>query len=514
VPVVASRVGAIPELVEHGVAGMLVRANDVSDLEEALETMLRDEAARAAFGERASARVRAEFDLRVNLDRLAAALERELEQFRSAPDRCVAPPMPQPSETVPVMFLINALRTGGEETELGLLARHLDKRRFPMSVMTLWNTSEASPVVSELEAWGIPIDRTCASIDDDGGKVRHIIDRIRRERIGIVVACHDTRIAHRVFESLSAGECRLIEHGGIVSDVANAPKTFTARYIGVSREIVSAAAARMRHPDHAAYIPSMVDVDLYDAPQWAESRALSARWLSETLRACGLPTGACVVIFVGRLDARKRVEDFVQTAREVEADCPDAFFLVVGGADAYQPEYETRLLAEAGDLIARRRLVFAGTRGDVPGLLAASDILVLPSTGEGMAHVINEAGAAGLAVVATADGAAREQLENGRCGVLVEPRNVAQLARAVRALVHDPELRTTLGERLRDRVRTHYAARVAVEQWHVLFSEVMKELSERVRRANGRRPLPRRVRRSGTMCADFEVVATDTSVSV
>ena len=62
------------------------------------------------------------------------------------------------------------------------------------------------------------------------------------------------------------------------------------------------------------------------------------------------------------------------------------------------------------------RITFAGARGDVPEILIASDILVLPAVGEGMSHVINEAGAAGLAVIAADAGAAREQLEDGAGG--------------------------------------------------------------------------------------------------
>jgi glycosyltransferase involved in cell wall biosynthesis len=488
-PVVASRLGGIPEVVEHGVTGMLVRANDVPGLNEALRAMLEDQRARAAMGERGRAAIQERFDLHANLGSLAAKLEAELDAFRAAPERRTAPPPSRPSESVPVMFLMNVIRTGGEETELGLLARHLDKRRFPMSVLTLWTSDEAAPVVQELDAWNIPIDRTCASLEDDRDKVRYIVDRIRRDRIGIVVACQNTQLAYRAFEQLSPDECRLIEHGGIMSDVGNVPKDRTARFVGVSTQITEAAAVRMREPRHAVFIPSMVDIEVYDGPAWASPRALTAQWLSETLlKPFGFSADACVVVFVGRLDARKRVEDFIHAARRLEGDCPDALFLIVGGRDAYQPEYENMLRAEASDLGERHRLVFTGARSDVPGILAASHILVLPSVGEGMAHVINEAGAAGLAVVATDDGAAREQLENGRCGDLVEPRNVEQLTRSLRSLIHDRERQTVLGGRLREKVRAEYAARVVIAQWHTMLSDVKQELSDRMRRANGRRP--------------------------
>jgi glycosyltransferase involved in cell wall biosynthesis/MoaA/NifB/PqqE/SkfB family radical SAM enzyme len=505
-PVVASRMGAIPELIEHGVTGMLVHANDVLGLKEALHTMLRDDAARTDMGQRARAVVEQRFDLHANLDHLTARLGRELEEFRASPGRRTAPPPPTPSESVPVMFVMNVIRTGGEETELAVLARYLDKRRFPLSVLALWDSHEVAPVVEELNAWGIPIDRTCASMEDDEDRVRYIVEKVRRDRVGIVVACHDAQIAHRAFAHLSPGECRLIEHGGILLDVEHTSKDQTARYVGVSPQITRAAAARMRDPSAAVFIPSMVDTEEYDAPDYAPARAMTAEWLSESLlEPHGFSPAACVVTFVGRLDPKKRAEDLVQAARALEADCPDAFFLMVGGADHFEPAYATRLMAEAGDLVERHRVAFTGTRADVPGILAASHILVLPSVGEGMAHVIQEAGAAGIAVIATDDGAAADQLENGRCGVLIEPGNVAQLTESLRSLIRDPERRTTLGHRLRERVRSRYAARIVIEQWHALFSDVQRELSESVRRANGRRPALRMVAPDETPSFPIEI---------
>ncbi len=493
-PVVASRLGGIPEILEDRATGLLVRPNDVLGLEKALRTLLDDPAERTEMGARGWARVRDRFDLHANLDRLADRLADELAAFRAAPLASLAPPLGPQAESLPVLFLMNVLRTGGEETELVLLARHLDKRRFPMSVLTLWETDEASMAVQELTAWGIPIDRACVPLEHEHEKTRYIVDKIRRDRIGIVVACHDTRIAYRVFERLSPEECRLIEHGGIVGDVDNAPKDRTARYVGVSPQIAAAAAPLLRSPDHAVFLPSMVDPSHFEAPDWAPARAYSADWLRTTaLEPNGFGPDVCVITFVGRLDPKKRVEDLIEAARNLEADCPNAFFLIVGGKDGFEPAYEKRLRSLAADLVQHGRLLFTGPRGDVPGLLVASHILVLPSTGEGMAHVINEAGAASLAVVATIDGAAPEQLEHGSCGVLVETRNVDQLSAALRALIADPERRRLLGARLRAKVHAEYAAPLVVEQWHALFADVQQELGRTFRRALGMRPGPRQI---------------------
>ena len=146
--------------------------------------------------------------------------------------------------------------------------------------------------------------------------------------------------------------------------------------------------------------------------------------------------------FVGRLDPRKRTEDLLEAARAVVPRYPQVRVLVVGGADAYQPDYAQQIFDRyAGDA----HVTFAGSRGDVPQILRASDILVLPAVGEGMSHVINEAGAAGLAVIATDDGAAREQLEGGAAGRLVPPGRPDLLAQSLIELVEDAGTRADAG---------------------------------------------------------------------
>jgi glycosyltransferase involved in cell wall biosynthesis len=69
---VATRVSAIPELIQDGNTGVLVTENDVPALAAALEALMRDPARRRALGDAGQARVRAEFALQANFERLAA----------------------------------------------------------------------------------------------------------------------------------------------------------------------------------------------------------------------------------------------------------------------------------------------------------------------------------------------------------------------------------------------------------------------------------------------------------
>jgi len=454
VPVVASDVGGIPEIVRHEATGLLVPPHDIKRIAGALNRLLDTPDLGARLAAQARLDASARYDLRQNLRSLVARLDVEREAVARA---CAARRTPhrRPSRTpIDVLFLMNAIRIGGEETELEVLARCLDRQRFRLHVASTLPFDEPT-MVARVRAEGVEVDQRCHTLSDDD-KVAQLRALIRTRRIRVVVACQDTRLAYRVFEGLSPAECRLVEHGGVIEEVAAIPKDRTALYVGVSEAICRAAAGAMRRTADAVALPSMVDTDQFARLDRAELR-----------RAFGFASDACIVTFVGRLDPRKRLEDLLEAARAVVPRDPQVRVLVVGGADAYQPDYAQQIFDRyAGDA----HVTFAGSRGDVPQILRASDILVLPAVGEGMSHVINEAGASGLAVIATDDGAAREQLDGGAAGRLVPPGRPDLIARSLVELVEDAGTRRTLGERLRQRVQRRYSARRLVPKWQRLLS--------------------------------------------
>ena len=110
------------------------------------------------------------------------------------------------------------------------------------------------------------------------------------------------------------------------------------------------------------------------------------------------------------------------------------------------------------------RVRFLGHRDDVSRLMAAADIVVLPSAYEGLPNVVLEAMRFGKPVVATAAPGTTEVVVDGETGVLVPVGNVMLLARAIRDLVRDPALARRLGEAGRARVESHFRADAMVAQ--------------------------------------------------
>ncbi len=361
-----------------------------------------------------------------------------------------------------VLFVFGWLVVGGEETEVRHLARRLDRRRYRLEVLAC-RRHPGMPELgeSQLERVGVEIDRTPYGLSFDA-TVAHLAGRL--DEVDLVVACQAPPDVLPALERAHRPP-PLIEHGGLVSEATATPKHRTARYVGVCRSIRDAAAAAMPGREHhAVEIPSMVDLAEFSPERRAGARA-----------SLGLDDRAFAVGWVGRLDRKKRVEDYLQAARLVLDGAPEARFFVVGGPDAFMPEYEGELRELAARLGLADRIAFLGDRADVPDLLAAFDVFVWLSRGEGMPHVIAEAGAASRAVVATRDNGSEQQLEDGESGLHVPHEDPPAVAAAIRRMRDDEALRRRLGATLRRKVEREYSVEVIVPRWERLFDEVLGE---------------------------------------
>lgn len=127
--------------------------------------------------------------------------------------------------------------------------------------------------------------------------------------------------------------------------------------------------------------------------------------------------------------------------------------------------------AEELGLAARAR--FLGHRSDKADLLAASDVVVLPSRLEGLGVAALEAMAAGRVVVASSVGGLREVVRPGETGFLVPPEDPNALADALFRLLQDEKLRTKMGEAGASRAAREFHARQMVASYERLYTSVL-----------------------------------------
>jgi glycosyltransferase involved in cell wall biosynthesis len=187
-------------------------------------------------------------------------------------------------------------------------------------------------------------------------------------------------------------------------------------------------------------------------------------------RDLGLPEGAPVIGLVARLDHwGKGHKELLEALASLMARHP-VNALMVGGGRRID---EVRALAAGLGLAGA--VHFLGPRHDVPDLLNAMDIFVLPSYSEGLSLALLEAMAAGKPVIATAVGGTPEVVTDGGNGLLIPPRDAAALAAALERLLTDPALAQRLGAKARAHVREHYSLDRLGREINAIYGEFVEK---------------------------------------
>jgi glycosyltransferase involved in cell wall biosynthesis len=202
-----------------------------------------------------------------------------------------------------------------------------------------------------------------------------------------------------------------------------------------------------------------IDVDRYADPDPAAAR-------EELVQSLSLPADSRLVVLPAVLRQGKGHDLLLDALPELRRRVPRVHVLFAGAGPL---EDELRRRAEVhGD-----RVCFLGHRTDMPALMAASDLVVLPSRSEALPTVLMEAAAAGRPVVATRVGGVPEVVEDGATGLLVPPGDPDGLAAAMGRLLQDAGMARDLGARARRRAAASFSLERQAERTLALWEEVM-----------------------------------------
>jgi glycosyltransferase involved in cell wall biosynthesis len=189
--------------------------------------------------------------------------------------------------------------------------------------------------------------------------------------------------------------------------------------------------------------------------------------------ALGIPDGAPVVLVVSRLNPLKGLEPFLEAAALVAPEVPHARFVIVGDTNPNERSYWSNLTSLTGRLGLTDRVTFAGLRRDIPQLMSAATVSVMPSLNEALSNVLLESMAAGAPVVATCVGGTPEAIDDGCNGVLVPPGDPRAMASAITALLSDPERARRLGTAARQSINERFSMKRMVSATEQLYQVLL-----------------------------------------
>jgi glycosyltransferase involved in cell wall biosynthesis len=184
------------------------------------------------------------------------------------------------------------------------------------------------------------------------------------------------------------------------------------------------------------------------------------------------------ILFVGRLERAKGVEVLGQAIPQICQEVPAVRFVFVG-ADRPRPQggshrrYLEQVLSkyiEAGQIEFRGEV----SQSELIQVYQQADISVVPSLlYESFSYTCVQAMACGLPVVASCIGGIPETLDQGKCGILVTPGNIQELAAALVSLCRDIDKRHVLGAAARERAITTFSAKVVAKRNLEVFTQAL-----------------------------------------
>jgi glycosyltransferase involved in cell wall biosynthesis len=366
--------------------------------------------------------------------------------------------------TATVLHLIETSGPGGAEKLLLSLVAHLDASRY-WSVACLLKRGWLS---DQLAAQGVETIIVPQNGRLDTRWLRRVIEVIRRYGVNV----------------LHAHEFAMNTYGSLVATITGVPIVTTIHgknyyadkwrrrlaYRLVSRlsYMVAVSADIKRHlaekvgvrEDRVITIPNGIDLSAYDSQR-------SHR--EEVRRTLGVDNGTLLLGAIGNLYPVKGHTYLLRAVALLHGGGLPVK-LVIAGRGALLDD----LRAETTRLGIARDVAFLGFREDVPALLPALDVFVLPSLSEGLPLSALEAMATGMPVVATRVGGAPEVVAHGESGLLVPPADPTALAEAVRVVLCDREVARRFAETGRRIVETRFSLARMLGQYEALYTRAAR----------------------------------------
>lgn len=368
-----------------------------------------------------------------------------------------------------IMHVVYSFDTGGLENGVVNLINHLQAGRFRHMVVAL---TRCEPAFCARVRHS---DVTFVDLEKPPGHGFRLYPKLyrlfRKHRPAIVHTRNLAALEAQVPAWLAGVSVRIHgEHGWDVGDmqglnrknrvVRRVYRPFVHRYVALSAHIAEYLQQGVGVPtDRITRICNGVDVARF-CPAAGGRQALQGSPFNDP--------GLFIFGTVGRLTPVKDQAGLLQAFAlmlEKRPELGERARLIIAGDGPLRDS----LAAEVRRLGLSEHVWLAGERRDVPEVMRAMDVFVLPSLAEGISNTILEAMASGLPVVATDVGGNGELVDPEQTGTLVPSSDAQALAEAMDAFATNPQKAAAAGLAARQRAIEHFSIGRMVEQYQQLY---------------------------------------------
>lgn len=367
-----------------------------------------------------------------------------------------------------VLQCIRQGQVGGGESHLLSLTANLNKDLFDPVVLSFTD----GPMIGLLKDQGIETRILHTEKPFNffiWGKVKKLV---ADERIDIIHA-HGTRANSNVFWAARSLQIPLIYtiHGWSFHNDQNRfvkqLRIWGEKFL-VSRTDVNISVSESNRQTGRKYIRSFSSEVVNNGIDRTKFNPANA--FTDIRKELDIEKDDVLLLFIARFTGHKQPLALIRAMAAVIKELPGIKLLMVGEGDE-----KKKALSLAKELMLEDHIIFLPFRQDVPDILHAADIYILPSLWEGLPIGLLEAMSMGKAVIATNVDGTSEIIRHQQNGYLIEPGNVQQeLPRAILTLVADPALREKFGSGAVETVSHHFNAGLMTRQIERIYTRLCR----------------------------------------
>lgn len=375
---------------------------------------------------------------------------------------------------IKILECIRQGKIGGGESHLLSLVENMDRDRFEPLVLSFTD----GPMIDRLKQMGVETHVIFTERPFDVTKWRKVRELLRNCKADLVHA-HGTRAGSNVLwaaRSLGLPVIYTIHGWSFHQDqraIIRHMRIWGEKYI-TSRTAVNITVSKANQESGKKYIGGFRAIQVnhgIDQCKFSPSRK------PKDIRAeLGIAPGALLVLFLARFTVQKQPLAMIRAFRDALPHVPGMHLLMVGDGDL--KEEGLRLARESGE--DSRHISFLPFRLDVPDILAAADIFVLPSLWEGLPIGLLEAMAMGKAIIASDVDGTGEVMRHGENGWLVQTNNLVENLRdALILLGRDAEKRQQFRQQAIETVKKHFSLSVMTRTIEDMYTNVLTNHNEK-----------------------------------